>query len=164
MHRIPGGAKEVQLGVGIQTKLAQPRAQLQNKSLVLLVGIPVIGGQLEELPLLVDLLDLAIYILLDLLCLLVKLDELAVPNGLVVGVDAGTTADDVEDGSDILRGAVAQSVLCLGMTTRDRLSSDLLDARRFDCERWLVHLVQGHDARLVVSHGGVRNRGRIGDS
>lgn len=120
---------------------------------VLRVGEKLERGELKVLPLLVDLANLAIDVLLDLLGLLVELDELALADGLVVGVNTSAAADDIVDGVDAIMRRVDEAVLGSRMATRDGLAGDLFVTRRLDRERRPVHLVQGHDTRGVVHDG-----------
>jgi hypothetical protein len=71
-----------------QAKGPETGTKLQSELLVLLVGHVGVSRELKELPLLFNLLDLAIDVLLDLLELLVHLDELAAADGMVVGKSA----------------------------------------------------------------------------
>lgn len=133
--------------------------------LVLLVRHELVSTQLEKLPFLVDLLDLTIDVLLNLLGLLVQLDEFTRANGVVVGVDTSAALDEVVDGMDALGRGADKTILSLGMAAGDGLAGDLLNTRGLDSEWRLVHMVQGHDARLVVNHGDsgrlLRSRRRI---
>lgn len=78
---------------------------------------------------------------MDLLGLLVKLDQLAVSDSIMVGVDAGAAADDVEHGVAALGGNIAQLFLVIWMATGNGLVGNLLVARRLDGKGRLVHLV-----------------------
>lgn len=145
----------MKLVLGSEAELAQTRAELQDPFQILFVGEELEGSEFKELPLLVDLPNLSIDVLLDLLGLLVKLDQLAIADGIVVGVNACAAADNVEDGVAALGRDIAQLVLKPRVATRDGLVGDLLDAGRLDGEGRLVHLVQRHDTRSVVHGGGV---------
>ncbi len=144
----------MQLVLGAEAKVTQTRGDLEDELLILLVVDEGEWGELKELPLLVDLLDLAIDVLLDFFGLLVKLDELAGADGVVVGVEASAATDNVEDCVDVLGWAVEEAVLCAGVTTRNGLARDLFDARSLDGEGRAMDLGQGHDARSVVRHDG----------
>lgn len=132
-----------------QAKGSEAGAELQSELLVLLVGQVGVSRELEELPLLVNLLNLAIDVLLDLLELLVHLDELSATDGMVVGKSGGAAPDDIVDGLDILVRSVDETILGLGMATRDGLTGNLFKASGLDCERWFVNHAQRHDASLV---------------
>lgn len=151
-EHIPSCSEQVKLVLRGQAQLAQSRSNLQDAGLVLLVGQIGVAGELEELPLLVNLLDLAIHILLHLLCLLVKLDQLTGTQGLVVGVDTRTMAHNVEDVGNVVGGSRQKTVLGTGMTARDCLAWNHFVPGSFDGIGRLVHRVQGHDARGVVRH------------
>ena len=140
----------MELLLGSEAELAQTGTELQDTLQVLLVCEEVERGQLKELPLLVDLANLAVNVLLNLLRLLVKLDQLAVADGVVVGVNAGAAADHVKDSVAALGGNIAKLVLVRGMATGDGLVGDFLEARCFNREWRLVHLVKRHDSRGVV--------------
>lgn len=132
-----------------QAKGTETGAELLSELLVLLVGEVGVSRELEELPLLVNLLNLAIDVLLDLLELLVHLDKLSAADGMVVGKSARAAPDDVIDSLDILVRSVDEGILGLGMATRDGLAGDLFVASGLDCERWFVNHAQRHDASLV---------------
>lgn len=149
-----GGGEEVQSVLGAEAIVAQTGADLEDQLLILLVGEERVLGELKELPLLVDLLDLAVDVLLDLFRLLVELDQLAGANSIVVGVETGAATDNVPDGVDFLGRAVEQAVLRAGVTARDGLAGDLFDAGSLDGEGGAMDLGQGHDARSVVRHDG----------
>lgn len=110
------------------------------------------ASQLEVGPLLLDFLDLAIDVLLDLLLLSVHVDELAGTDSMMVGVESSAALNDLEDGPGIGSRIVDEAVLGLGVTSRNGFARDLLVARSLDSERRLVHLVQRHYARCPVSH------------
>jgi hypothetical protein len=149
----------MELLVGAQAQLDEAASKLVDALQVLGVGEVGVGGQLKELPLLVDLANLAVDVLLDLLGLLVQMDELAVADGVVVGVEAGTAADNVVDGVDALGGGVDVAILGHGVAARDGLVGDLFVAGGFNGVGRLVHLVERHDAGGVV-HGGGCGRSR----
>ncbi len=135
--------------------MTQARGNLEDELLVLLVVHEGEWGEPKELPLLVDLADLAIDIFLDLFGFLVKLDELAGADSVVVGVDAGAATNNIEDCVDVLGRTVEKAVLCTRVTAGDGLAGDLFDARSLDGERRAMDLGQGHDARSVVRHDGL---------
>lgn len=138
-----------------EAQLAQAGAEVQDERLVLLEGQEVILGQLKELPLLFHLNDLAIDVLGDLLDLLVQLNEPSVAHGKMVGILAGTAADNVPDGVYVIGGLVEQAVLGCWVATRDGLARHLFVARSLDGEGRLAYLVHGHDAHSPVRrHGG----------
>lgn len=149
---IPGGSENVQLVVRGQAETTQTRADLENALLVLLVGEEAVFGELKELPLFVDLANLAINVLLDLFNLVVRLDELAETDGIVVGVETGGALDNVEDGVNIVGRASEQTVLCARMATRNGLAGFLFVASGLNRVRRLVNRVQGHNALRVVNH------------
>lgn len=141
--------------VAAEAQLAQARAELHDERLVLLEGQEVILGQLKELPLLVDLNDLAIDVLGNLLDLLVQLDEPSVAHGKMVGIHGGTAADNVPDGVYVIGGLGEQAVPGCWVATRDGLARHLFVARSLDGEGRLAYLVHGHDAHSPVRrHGG----------
>lgn len=152
---LPGRGKEMQLVAAAEAQLAQAGAELQDERLVLLEGQEVILGQLKELPLLFHLNDLAIDILGNLLDLLVQLNEPSVAHGKMVGILAGTAADNVPDGVYVIGGLVEQAVLGCWVATRDGLARHLFVARSLYGEGRLAYLVHGHDAHSPVRrHGG----------
>lgn len=153
---IPGSAKEMKLVLGSHAQLAQARSQLEDKSLVVLVGYKLEPSKLEELPRLFNLLDLAIHVLLDLLGFLMELDELAGADSLVVGIDASASADNVEDCVHVIDGTSDEAILGLDMTAGDGLASNLFVTRSFDGERRLVHLLKGHQPHGVIHSGGLK--------
>lgn len=150
---LPGATKEMQLVLAVEAELAETGADLKNALLVLLVGEEVELGQLKVLPFLVNLLDLAIDVLLDLLRLLVQLDELASTNSSVVGVEASAAADEVEDSVDVVSRTRKETVLGSRMTARNSLALNLFVAGSLDRVGRTVHRVQGHHARRVAAHG-----------
>lgn len=101
----------MQLVAAAEAQLAQAGTELQDERLVLLEGQEVILGQLKELPLLFHLNDLAIDVLGDLLDLLVQLNEPSVAHGKMVGILAGTAADNVPDSVYVIGGLGEQAVL-----------------------------------------------------
>lgn len=125
--------------------------------MILLVSQVFETSQLEVGPLLLNLLDLAINVLLDLFLLNVHVDELAITNSMVVGVESSAALNDLEDSSRVGSRVVDETILGLGMTSGDGFAGDLLVAWGLDGERRLVHLVQRHDARCPVS----RHLGRV---
>lgn len=131
-------------------QLAQAGTQLQNERLILLEGQEVELGQLKVLPLLVHLDNLTIDVLGDLLGLLVQLNEPPVAHGKVVGILAGTAADNVEDSVYVIVRSGEKAVLGCWVATRDGLARDLFVAGSFDGEGRLAHLRQGHDAHSPV--------------
>lgn len=133
-----------------EAKLAQAGTELLDERLVLREGQEVIFGQLKELPLLFHLNDLAIDVLGNLLDLLVQLDEPSVADGKMVGILAGTAADDIPDGVYVIGGFGEQAVLGCWVATRDGLARHLFVARSLDGEGRLAYLVHGHDAHSPV--------------
>lgn len=110
------------------------------------------ASQLEVGPLLLNFLDLAIDVLLDLLLLSVHFDELAGTDSMMVGVESSAALNDLEDGPGIGSRIGDEAVLGLGVASRNGFAGDLLVARSLDSERRLAHLVQRHNARCPVSH------------
>ena len=153
----------MQLVLGVEAKLAQTGADLENALFVLLMGQECEGSELEERPLLVNFLCLAIDDLLDLLHFLVQLDELASTDSIVVGVKASAATDDVKDSVDIISGLVEQTVLGARVSSRDGFAGDLLVAGSFDGVWGPVDGVQGHDARLVVNHDDEGSWRKVGE-
>lgn len=143
----------MELVLAVEAELAETSADLEDALLVLLVGEKVELSQLKVLPFLVNLLNLAINVLLDLLGLLVQLDELASTNRGVVGVEASAAADQVEDSVDIVRRTSKEAILGSRVTARNSLAFNLFVARSLDRVGRSVHRVQGHDARCVAAHG-----------
>lgn len=156
---IPSGSEQVNLVLRGQAQLTKSRTKLEDSGLILLVGQEAVARELKKLPLLVDFPNLAVHILLDLLCLPVKLDKLAIAKGLVVGIDASTAAYNVEDVVDIVGGTGEEAVLGSRMSPRNCFARDFWVVRSIDGIRWLMHRVQGHDARGVVGHDAVGARG-----
>lgn len=148
--------------LGSEAQLAQAAADVENALLILLVSEEGEGRQLEELPLLVDLLNLAIDHFLDLLHLSVEVDKLARADGIMVGVDASASADEVEDGANLLDRSVDEAILCGDVASGNALAGNLGVAWNFDGKRWLAHLRQGHQALRVVWAGhGSDGRSRL---
>lgn len=144
----------MQLMLGSQTQVPQARANLKHERLILLVSDEAKRRQLEKLPLLLDVLDLAADVLLDRLCLLVELDELARPQRLTISVQTSAPVHNVQNRVHIIRRLRNKAIFCPGMPTRNRLASDLLIARSLNREGRLVHLLEGHNPRFV-GHGGL---------
>ena len=146
------GSVQVHAVVGLHAQGAQATTEVACASLVLAEGVVLVARQLVVLPLLLDLLLLAVDGLLDHLGLLVHLDELTLARGLCIAELLGRRADDFPDGVDAGRGDGHEAVLGAVVPPGDGLAILLHRAGHLDGERRLLDAFWLRGVGFVV-HG-----------
>ena len=154
MLYLPSCAVNVKLARRSEADLGQTSTNLQDQRLIFFEGDEGERRELKVTPLLLNFLHLPVHVLLDLLLFLVQLDQLSGADGLVVGVDASASLNDIENCFHVIGRLVDKAILGSRMTTRDRLARLLLNIGSFDGKWRFVHLGKGHDTRGPISHDG----------
>ena len=156
------GGEQVEPVLRVEAQRLQARAYCERHLLKLDEALVLVRAELEVLPLLVDLLLLAIDHLLDLLGLLMYVDDATRTDCLCIAVLGGCVSQHVVQCLYVVVGLQYQTVFRGQVTTRHRLALDLLCIRSFArVGPRPVVLGLGHQLLEVLRHLGGSGVGAV---